>query len=168
MNTVTANATFHVFEHIAPAPYRYVGVTRNRFSPCQGVESKPGGTCDHCMTGIEWEFWFVAGDGTRFKVGSTCVEKSGDKGLRRAIAADLRKHQANLRVALDAKKQAEIAELMANPVLRSAFSSRPHPNAHYASQGRTMLDYYEFMVRCSGAAGRARIVKSLRSELAGQ
>ncbi len=83
MNTTPAT---HVFAHLGPAPYHFQGVTQNLFTVAGCPEaSKPGGTCDHCGTGILWEFHLVAADGRAFKVGSSCITKSGDAGLRHAV-----------------------------------------------------------------------------------
>ena len=83
---MTTTPTTHVFDHLGPAPYRFQGVTQNLFTIAGCPEaSKPGGTCDHCGTGILWEFHLVAADGRAFKVGSSCILKSGDAGLRHAV-----------------------------------------------------------------------------------
>ena len=82
----TTQPTTHVFDHLGPAPYRFQGVTQNLFTIAGCPEaSKPGGTCDHCGTGILWEFHLIAADGRAFAVGSSCILKSGDAGLRHAV-----------------------------------------------------------------------------------
>lgn len=46
----------------------------------QGVDEQPDG-CDHCGTAIRFRFWLKSADGQTFKVGSDCIEKTGDAGL---------------------------------------------------------------------------------------
>ena len=137
----------HVFTHLGPAPYRYTGVTENVFSiPGCSEATKPGGSCDHCGTGITYEFHFIAANGRKFKVGSSCVEKSGDVELKRVIAQDVREHNRKVRDARQAKKAASNAAIVAVewPAVRETFATQPHPNAYYASQGKTLADYLEF------------------------
>jgi hypothetical protein len=92
---MTATPATHVFAHLGPAPYRFQGVTQNLFTVAGCPEaSKPGGTCDHCGTGILWEFHLTAADGRAFKVGSSCILKSGDAGLRHAVTDHQRAQRA--------------------------------------------------------------------------
>lgn len=152
----------HVFAHLGPAPYRYLGVTKNLYVPDGCPEaSKPGGSCDHCGTGIMWEFHFEASNGRKFKVGSSCVDKSGDNGMRAVIAQDVRDHQRELREVRNAKKRVANEAIVAEhwPSARPIFSTQPHPNAYYASQGKTLADYLEF---CGHEAIVARMAKVLR------
>lgn len=147
----------HVFAHLGPAPYRYKGVTKNIFSiPGCPEATKPGGSCDHCGTGISLEFHFTAANGRKFKVGSSCVDKAGDAGLKRDIAQDVRDHQRELREARNAKKRTANAALVAErwPSVRPMFAAQPHPNSYYASQGKTLADYLEF---CGDATIVARM-----------
>lgn len=149
----------HVFTHLGPAPYRYVGVTQNLFQiPGCPEATKPGGSCDHCGTGITFEFRFVAANGRKFKVGSSCVNKSGDAGLRRVIAQDVRDHQREVRQAREAKRrEANAAFVDAQwPSVRDTFAAQPHPNAYYAAQGKTLADYLEF---CGNDTIARRIVR---------
>ena len=57
------------------APYRCVGMRENWFE-MPGFGRKPGGSCQHCGTGILYEYQIVSSDGVRFHVGSSCVEKT--------------------------------------------------------------------------------------------
>jgi len=92
---MTTTPATHVFAHLGPAPYDFQGVTQNLFTIAGCPEaSKPGGTCDHCGTGILWEFHLVAADGRAFKVGSSCITKSGDAGLRHAVTDHQRAQRA--------------------------------------------------------------------------
>ena len=155
--------TRHVFAHLGPAPYRYTGVTLNLFSiPGCPEATKPGGSCDHCGTGISLEYHFAAADGRKFKVGSTCVDKSGDAGLRRIIARDVADHQRQLREARAQKKRDADAAIVARewPTARGRFAAIPHPNQFFASQGKSLADYLEF---CGAATIAARLAREARS-----
>ena len=159
MMTPTASAATHrhVFNHLGPAPYRYTGCRENRFV-MPGFGSKPGGTCDHCGTGILYEFHFIAANGHRFKVGSSCVTKSGDAGLRRVIAADVKAQQKAVRDARKKAKAVEASTLVDThwPVAREQFVGQPHPHPYFASQGKTYADYLEFCGRPAMAAAIRR------------
>lgn len=157
----------HVFAHLGPAPYRYTGVSQNIFSiPGCPEATKPGGSCGHCGTGISLEFHFTAANGRKFKVGSSCVDKAGDAGLKRDIAQDVRDHQRKLREARAAKKREVNAVIVAAqwPAARGTFAAQPHPNAYYASQGKTLADYLEY---CGHEAMVSRMKKESEGDKIG-
>ena len=163
VNDSTAGGTVHLFEAsgLGQAPYRYIGMAENRFSLGDGT-TKPGGSCDFCATGIAYEFRVRSADGRVFVLGSECIHKSGDAGLRKAISRDEAALRAQKKAALDARKRSEVAGLLSNPSVREAAAAKPHPSAYYAGQGRTLLDYFEFVARFGGASGRNSLLKTLR------
>jgi len=65
---------------LGKAPFTLVGMRENAFSIGDG-NTKAGGSCDHCGTGIRWEFVVRSSDGKTSTVGSSCIKKAGDKGL---------------------------------------------------------------------------------------
>lgn len=65
---------------LGQAPFTFLGIRENNFDLGDGT-SKPGGTCDHCWTGIRHEFVIISADGKESVVGSSCINKSGDNGL---------------------------------------------------------------------------------------
>ena len=89
MNT---NNKEHSFSHLGEYPYSFDGYEYKSFKAVPEAPTQPGTCCDHCGTGINHVFWFVSADGNRFKVGSSCVEKSGDSGLKNQIKTDLFQH----------------------------------------------------------------------------
>lgn len=97
----------HIFERagLGKAPYQYKGMTENVYVPCPGAPGQAGGTCDYCGTGIRYEFIFVSADGKRFVVGSDCVHKSGDSGMRKVVAEELRQREAAKRAAKREEKR---------------------------------------------------------------
>lgn len=100
----------HRFElaGLGEAPYTYAGNEQLVFKA--GDTVKPGGSCDYCGTAIVDAYFFRSFDGRTFKVGSDCVNKAGDAGLKRIVNAEIRKRQkqrdveriATMRARLDA------------------------------------------------------------------
>jgi hypothetical protein len=89
------------------APFRCIGMRENWFE-MPGFGRKPGGSCDHCGTGILYEFEIVSSDGHKFVVGSTCVEKTdreygektaGFREVRLQFAREKREKKASVRKA---------------------------------------------------------------------
>ncbi len=74
----------HAFTHFGPGPYVFEKVTTNVSIPAPGVPGKPGGSCDHCSTGIMYEFWFHTANDVRFKVGCDCALKADPQSQRHA------------------------------------------------------------------------------------
>jgi hypothetical protein len=101
----------HPFEKagLGQAPFRCVGVTENVFM-LPGGESKAGGCCDYCYTGIRYEFHIESADDKHFKVGCDCVRKTGMvAGFREVRAKHAReKRQAGAAIRREAR-QAEWA-----------------------------------------------------------
>lgn len=94
----------HIFEHLGKPPYKYDGFDELVWiNPVTGA-CKAGGSCDHCGTAIRNAFYFTSSDGKRFKVGSSCVTKSGDRGLCKNVSDEIRR-------AKKAKEAAELVEL---------------------------------------------------------
>ena len=106
---MTATHT-HVFtlSGLGQAPFRFLGVNENAFRLPDGT-TKAGGTCDHCGTGIRWEFNLLSADGTRSKVGSDCIRKAGDRGLINIAKAEQNRRR---REAAAAKREAAWAAKM--------------------------------------------------------
>lgn len=150
----------HVFAHLGPAPYRYLGYERKVFQSipgCPDCPMQPGATCDHCGTGIMDTFRFRAADGREFIVGSDCVHKSGDANLRKVISADVSTHRREV-VKARAANLLDRA-LAALPALRDTFAAEPHPNAWAAAKGRTRLDWIDWMLANAGRTGRTEVAK---------
>ena len=75
-------AYIHAFTEsgLGKAPFSLVEMRENAFNIGDG-STKAGGSCDHCGTGIRWEFVVRSADGKTSTVGSSCIKKAGDKGL---------------------------------------------------------------------------------------
>jgi len=99
-------ARTHTFTEsgLGAAPFRFLGVRENWFSPAPGVASKPGGCCAHCSTGILYEHVIESADGKVSTVGSECIKKAGDRGLIDAVKAEKRRQKAEARRAEHVKR----------------------------------------------------------------
>jgi hypothetical protein len=98
---------------LGKAPFHFTGCHENAFKLPDGTD-RAGGSCDHCGTGIRWEFWILSSDGVRSKVGSDCISKAGDKGLINIARAEINKRNrekaqakrdAVIRARLDAERE---------------------------------------------------------------
>lgn len=86
----------HKFEEagLGKAPFQVVGVHEERGPKvtyidgirCEsGAPGQPVGTCDYCGTGIADCYEIRSSDGKEFVVGSDCVAKTGDAGLKTKV-----------------------------------------------------------------------------------
>ena len=182
MNTATAQTTeaaasVHPFERakLGQAPFRCVGYestadreAANSHRRAHGqtyTTNMCGGTCEYCGTAI-WDVYIIeSADGRRFKVGSDCVTKTGQKAL---IARVKRKVDAKKRAAKAAKIAAELKAYLADETTRAILAAVEYSPAGPAHPAQTLLERAEWMSRYAGAAGRARAVKSIKSALAGE
>src|SRR5690348_11206782 len=91
-NTSEIGSTVHCFERagLGAAPFECVGMNENTYQACPGAPVQPGGMCDYCGSSIRFEFLIRSRDGKLFKVGSDCVHKTSDAGLRRVVDAKVR------------------------------------------------------------------------------
>lgn len=157
----------HKFEvaGLGKAPFQVIGMVEKR-GPITlangsqiGAPGQPMGTCDFCGTGIANCFQIRSADGKTFIVGSDCVMKTGDKILINPI-----KIQANeaKKAATHKRQDEKIAAGMAKfEELKSDLASKPHPHEYHASQGKTLLDYYQFCLAGSGRTNTINILKRI-------
>lgn len=149
----------HVFElaGLGPAPYRSLGVRENLFT-IPGFGSKPGGSCDYCANGIRYEFHLRAADGREFKVGSECILKAGDAGLRRVVTAHERAKRKAKADAVRAKSAQIIEDARAQfAAHRDAFAAHPHRRGFTdRTTGRplTLADDLDWTFANCGTTGR--------------
>jgi hypothetical protein len=158
----------HVFERdgLGLAPFRFVECVERRGPITQvdpetgvwvsvGAPGQPMGTGAHCGQGIASCCVIESRDGKRFEVGTSCVLKTGDAGLRRDV--NRAKNDARR-----AKKDADIAALHARIVPHmGALSSVASPT------GRgSMASYLDWMMRWAGQSGQMRALKYASEALA--
>lgn len=154
----------HVFERagLGKAPFRYTGMTEASYQACPGAPVQPGAGCDFCGRGIRYVFHVRSADGKQFKVGSDCIAKTGDAGLRKAISADKQKLDADKRVAHAMKKAEAAREILARDDVREALAAEPHPYAWMAEKGHTRLSWAEWMLDNAGNKGRVTVANYLQ------
>lgn len=165
----------HKFEMagLGKAPYRFEGMTENKYVACQGAPVQPGSSCDFCGTAIMFEFWIVSSCGKRSKVGCDCISRvhadpldphtrSWIKLVSQAEAAQ-RDHNRALIKARDEKKTGEIEAALADPAMRAKLAALPHPIARCQWGDNTALTFCEWMLQNAGAKGRAKVAKFLKT-----
>jgi len=153
----------HVFEaaKLGKAPFRILGVSEERGpkkTVMDGVEvsvgapGQPMGSCRYCGQAIA-ECWTIrSADGNEFIVGSTCVNKAGDAGLRSQMAPYKRK----LRHAREEKRINAAKELLENREdIRKQLTTVESPNRYSAS----MLEHVEWIMKNAGNAGMIRAAR---------
>lgn len=156
-----SNKKVHVFEHLGKPPYRYDGYDELVFIvPGTGI-NKAGGSCDHCGTAIRNAYFFTSSDGKRFKVGSSCVNKSGDKGMRKFVSEETRKAKA-------AKEKAALPGLREE--LRNLIESKKpelvklgHPYSWCRHNGLTYYDYFDYCARQAGFSKVKKLIREINS-----
>jgi len=173
-NTMTNDETkIHQFEQagLGKAPFRYVGF-RERRGPEKildkdgkwhglecGAPGQPMGTCAYCGQGIAICCEIVSSDGKRFVVGSDCVEKTGDAGLRK-VKTDVAKFKAAASKAREEERIVAFHRRLQNDgPLGELLNSKPHPQKWRAEQGETLLDSVVWFLGNAGHAGKIKTVR---------
>jgi hypothetical protein len=164
----------HPFAHLAPGPYRFLGLETlecreesNRAAERDGrvfTTNLCGGACDHCGTSIWDVYRFAGSDGTRFKLGSSCVLRmlepapgfAHDPAIAKARAA-IRKAAAAKRHARDAAKVQALMATMADPAQVAVLAAQPSPNARRAERGETLADHVAWVLGSPLAGMKARL-----------
>lgn len=162
----------HVFEAagLGLAPFRYVGCYEDR-GPHRfeqhgvtievGAPGQPMGTCAYCGQGIAICCSIESADGRRFTVGSECVAKTGDAGLRKVQtdAAALRKTSQRERE--ETRISAALLLLEAPSVATAVLCSQPSTIAYRAAQGDTRWDQLHWLMLNAGHAGKLRATRAV-------
>lgn len=125
----------HVFEQagLGLAPFRCVGVKELHYGNASAGQDF-GGSCEYCGHYIRNGFFIESADGKHFVVGSDCVEKTGDKGMKKEV--DMFVYKAKQ------KKHAEDWKRVKEHYMDYAeqLNTIPHP---YRSTD-TMMDYITY------------------------
>jgi len=121
-----------------------------------------GGSCEYCGTTIVWRFYLNGSDGKQFFVGSDCVLKSGDAGLIKVVEAEVKRRQNDARKVRETAKLSALTAMLQSPDVSSKLSAMPHPTKYYATLGRTMMDYAQWMLKHSGTAGKLKLAKTIQ------
>lgn len=168
-NGEAVGSVIHAFElaGLGKAPFQYVGMNENLHVPYPGapVEAcKPGGTCAYCGNGILYEFIIRSSDGKQFKVGSDCVRKVDEGGLRKVID---RKVAEMRRVANIKRQDARIARAKALlPSVEAKLAAIPHPNKDRAARGESKLSCILWYLANAGRSGQSWAAKVIEEAAA--
>ncbi|HEU01417.1 hypothetical protein LCGC14_0273200 [marine sediment metagenome] len=171
-NTNTNTNTAHVFETagLGASPFRFVGFEDSAAkvntedgmvrTTVDGLDifTKPGGSCDYCGTYIVQFCWIKSADGKRFKVGTSCVSKTGDKGLvdrAKRAAGRVRRAKAKAKqvIRIDAARAAFIAD---TDGVRTFLADVASPTEWRAEKGETWASYVAWMLVDGGASSYSR------------
>jgi hypothetical protein len=151
--------SIHVFEKagLGKAPFRYVGCERKTFQAAPDAPVQCGGACQFCGHEISMFCYIVSADGKRFHVGSDCVAKTGDAGLKSQVNRDKRKLQiAREEDRIEAARKA----LVENSELLAALSDTPDPSRHgFNANAR---EWCSWMIHNAGHKGRMDAVRYLK------
>jgi len=166
-----ADEKLHKFEEagLGKAPFRVVGYrydvgpkvisVKGGVTHTAGSPGQPMGVCKYCGEGIAHVFIIRSADGNEFDVGSTCVGKTGDAGMKKAVN---RKVNALRREAREKKEMAKIAEGREwCAARRDEMTKLPHPSF----DGKTLADYYDWMMERAGRSGMLRAIKTVQKAL---
>jgi hypothetical protein len=158
----TSAVRCHIFEKagLGKAPYKFLRIENRSYQAAPGAPIQPGGSCRYCSTGIHFFYYLRSADGKTFYVGSDCILKSGDAGLRRIVKEEERRRRAEQNML---KRQVATEELDRYISTHAdTLKARPHPNEFFAGRGKTLLDYATWMRDNSGLAGRRQVLRTLR------
>ena len=163
MTTNNETVKVHVFEAagLGKAPFRFVGM-EHKVGPVNlgggltcGAPGQPMGTCDFCGNGIAFCYYIRSSDGREFIVGSECVRKTGDAGLKRKVAK-LETQRRN--EAADARIE-RARETLEDKGVQAKLAGKPHPNPHRAGKGDSLLDYVEWLIVHGGRTGQTKAAR---------
>lgn len=161
----TAPVKMHIFESagLGKAPYTFIGIEKRTYQACYGAPVQPGSSCMFCSTGIVYLFWLRSADGKKFFVGSDCIMKSGDAGLKSVIDPHVKAHEREMRQERENYYISEFAKFVTanNYWTRPELVNAPHPNGYYASIGRTLSDYQKYCYEHAGLTARARMARKI-------
>lgn len=134
----------HVFEQagLGKAPFAYVDYFQGKAYADEFTGSQDCTTCAYCYTSISACFRIKSSDGKEFIVGSTCVTKTGDKGLINLVKRAISKQKAQ---EFQAKwKELKVKILARDPEIVKVLDAQPHP---YYPSVKTMFDYADYQAR---------------------
>lgn len=169
----------HAFERagLGKAPFRFVGPEDQDL--CYGERilnraeyertgircaTKPGGSCAYCGTYIVVMCNVESADGRSFHVGTDCIEKVGTAGMRRVVNETMAKRRRAKAAGKRAKDRETLTALLADDSVRALLASKPHPSKWGADNGRTLLDWAEWMLSNGGGQAHAKAIKAVREE----
>ena len=158
----------HCFEKagLGIAPFKVTGFSTMKYQGSPDAPVQPGGTCDYCGTAIMYVCHIRDNHGHTFKVGSDCVNRTGDAGLIKTYknTPAYRAHQKALRDAKDARNQIEIEHILHTEELANKIATQIRLNGR--GQEESVLSQAERSLPWCGAKGRAEWLATFRKILA--
>lgn len=141
-----------------------------KFTKFAAVAGQQIAICDRCGTMLSCPVAMVNAAGERVTVGSDCARIAADNETNEARRAEMhmmlnnkeKLHRKELAAARVVSKKNEIETMLADDAARAQMASKPHPNF----AGSSLLAYAEWMMKHSGAAGRAKLLKTVKASLA--
>lgn len=173
--------TVHKFEEagLGIAPFRLTNIYEDRgpktISQRGGVTlqvgspGQPMGICDFCGTGIAECCEITDAKGKTFIVGNQCVKKTGDAGLVNKAKREINRIRRERGYVRDDARIASALELFATAAIRKVAESHPSPQEWRASQGDTLANHIDWMLKYSGRSGKvrmARLIEKIAKEIA--
>lgn len=158
-------AIAHKFETagLGTAPFRLVRVEMRWFSiPGIPGSKKPGSSCMYCGHPIAECCFLHDANGKEFHVGNECIKKAGDAGLYDTVKKELRRMKSQAEADKAAATFREGRDILARPEIHASLSTQPHSNSYFAAKGKTMADYYEFLLHNSPRSTVANLGCKLR------
>jgi len=141
--------------------YTYVGFTVEKFKASFDAPTQCGTSCDLCATAITYVYRFRTPSGHVIKLGSECAKLAGNAQIASVIKREETKRAAVKRAAKALSVETELTALLETK--RAELESLPHPSY----PGKTLLDWANFMLILAGAAGKAKVLKAIKSALKG-
>ena len=129
-------------------PFEFVGYFESRTK-----QNQPAGTCQYCGNGIAICCRVRSADGKEFIVGSDCVLKTGDAGMK--IQVDKMKARINIE-----KQNAQIAVNMQwVEHNREVLSKLPYGK-------HSLLESIEWFYKNAGRSGKIRMIREAKKAVA--
>lgn len=150
----TAQTFDHPFNNAGVAPFSFAGYAERLYYPVKWADGSPntayppmaGGTCAHCGTAIRGAYIIRDASGKEFDVGSQCVEKLSVEP--KVISAAMAKKRQVDRQKRHAKAATDLQSLKPDfDAAKEGLCKLPHPYAYFAEQGRTLWDYYDYLIQ---------------------
>ncbi len=126
----------------AVAPYAYKGFSVSIYQASSEAPKQAGTTCDYCGTGIMNVFYVQDSNGKEFKLGCECIKALNSPKLTVLVESKVRELNRLKKAENEVNKvnSLEADYLQALTIL----STIPHPNSHFAKQGKTYADYVNY------------------------
>ena len=115
------------------------------------------GSCDFCGQGIADCYQIRSSDGRNFIVGSSCVNKTGDRGLRRGV----NKHKVEIRHQRDDARIAAALELFESPGVEQILRATRRGNGD-------LYSWASWMFRHAGRTGKVKVARAIQAAAKGE